>query len=334
MQKILLMLFIALTLISSIHAQNIDDIVPDFSPEEQDFIAKSFGTFTNATTVFTGRNNAASGTLQYKEGDAELNIYNLPITYMTGEKDDSVRYVIRGAIGHLETEKTESTFSDIYSDIENTLPLELQGLPNFADKQEDRATSITLGTGLIYKPTKNLTIEPAFDLIWTQIKREFEYGNFVSALLGAKYDRDLFNHKIEAITYAPSLDINYVIPVNSIEFIPSAIYTHLWTEETSSDSRFANFSIDSGVLQTQMMLNIPVGKTLFNSESFFRPAVKYTKLYSAVADSLGENHFYDYGATMAFNVNNSYFKEITVGGAYYDADSFDGYRIDLGFELH
>ena len=183
------------------------------------------------------------------------------------------------------------------------------------------------------EPAKGLTIEPAFDVIWTHIKTRWDYHNLISSFLGLKFDRDLFNTSSEAITYAPSIRGEYEIEVaNGYFLIPGVTYTHLWSYDLWSKSQFSDFSIDSGVLQSRLGASIPLSSETFGRKVDLRPFVVRTDLYRAVRDSLRENLLWDFGADVAFQIKESWISEVRLGGAYIHASAFDGYRVNLGVE--
>jgi hypothetical protein len=315
--------------VSFSNAQTIDDIIPDFTPEEASEISKEFGTYTSAVAVFTGRNSASSGNFTFDDNGPEIAITNVPFSYTFGEENDQTRFRLRGSLGQLERRAENPTFSDI----QNEEP-ELEGLPNGADFEKDTATSLTLGTSALITPVKGLTIEPAFDLVWTHVKRRYDYNNFVSALLAQKFDRDVFNNSTESITYSPSLAVNYVVDLGcGYTLNPGVTYTHLWSEDLWSKSQFGNFAIDSGVLQSRLGSNIPLPFQAFGKDTSVRPFAVMTNLYGAVEDSLEEDTMYEFGSDVAFAVNNSWFSDLTVGAAYITASNFDGYRFSIGAEF-
>jgi hypothetical protein len=324
----------ALLFIHSAQAQTVDDIVPNFTPEQEADLGKAFGTYTSATAVFTGRNSVSSGNFSFDNGGGDFEVTNLPLSYTFGEKGDETRYRIRGAFGLFNSRSTDHTFSDAYAEAEPELPEELQGLVNEPDKRKDRATSISLGGSIVYEPSAGLTIEPAFDVIWSHVKRRFEYNNFLSALVGSKYDRDLFNQSTESISYSPSLAVDYDVPLgNGYSITPSLLYTHFWTYDIWSKSRFANFEVDSGVLRTKMASNIPLPYTPLGVEMAVSPFVIRTQLFGAVQNSLDENALYDLGADLVFTLKDAWLTKLYVGGAYILADDLDGYRVNLWGEF-
>jgi hypothetical protein len=325
---------LALSVSNSAIAQTIDDILPDFTPEEAAEISKNFGTYTSAVAVFTGRNAASTGNFSFDNDGGDFSVTSIPITHTFGEESDVSRFRIRGGVGQFDSRISNTDFSDIYSEIESELPEEFQGLENLPDFQKDSATSLTLGGSWVYQPISGLTIEPAFDLIWTHVKRKYDTNNFVSQLVAIKFDRDIFNNSTESISYSPSLGVDYKIDLcNGYSLTPSVRYTHLWSEELWSKSQFGKFSIDSGILQTGLEANMPLGFTTFGSETSLQPFAMWTNLNNAVEEALDEDNLYDFGANFAFAVNNSWLNQLSLGAAYITASDFSGYRLNLGFDF-
>lgn len=308
---------------------DIDDIVPDFTPQEQSDIGKAFGTYTSAAVVFTGRNSVSSGTLSYDNDIGDISIINIPFSYTFGEKEDPLRWKMRGAVGHLESRISAYGLYEIAEELRQTDP-ELFNFPNQPDFRKDSATSLSLGGGIIYEPVEGLEITPSFDFIWTHVKRRFDYNNFISALIGIKYDRELFNNSTESITYSPSLGIAYTWDIGSgYSITPSVLYTHLWSEDLWSKSSFAHFSIDSGILQGELKAEIPLPISGPSGDTELHPFFKASNIHGAAHTSLEEDMVYDVGANIAMKSESEYLSEIRVGLAYITASDFDGYRINL-----
>jgi hypothetical protein len=321
-------------LTSSVGAQTIEDIIPDFTPEESRQLRDGFGRYTSFVTVFTSRNGASSGAFS-ADGDAgDFSVMSVPISYTFGEDSDQLRFKLRSALGQYKSTSSASEFADVYTEIEPELPPELQGLPNENDFLRNTANSLTLGGGFEYRPTKNLLIEPAFDFVWTHIKQRWNYGNIVSALVGARYDRDLFNTSVESMSYSPSIHALYEIELGKgYALIPEVTYTHLWSYDLWSKSEFGDFAIDSGVLQTRVTGSIPLSNETFGRNVDLRPFVVRTDLYRAVKQAFGESTLWDFGADIAVEIKDSWISELRLGGAYIYSDVIEGYRLNLGAEF-
>jgi len=321
-------------LTTSAAAQQTGNGLPDFSPEQTNELEKAFGSYTSAVTVFTSRNGASSGAFAVDGDGGDFSVMSIPVSYTFGEDTDELRFKVRSALGQFKSTSSFSGYSDVYSEVEPALPPEFQGLPNENDFLRVTATSLTLGGGLEYRPTKNLLIEPAFDFVWTHIKQRWNYGNLVSAVLGERFDRDLFNTSVEAMTYSPSIRALYEIQLGGeYAIIPEVTYTHLWSHELWSKSRFGNFNVDSGVLQSRVTASIPLSSETLGRDIDLRPFAVRTDLYRAVKDGLGVSALWDFGADVAVEVKDSWISEVRIGGAYIYADSFDGYRLNLGAEF-
>jgi hypothetical protein len=329
-----LTLSVGLALTSSAVAQSIEDIVPDFTPEQANNLREGFGRYSSFVTVFTSRNGATSGAFSAGSDDFDFSVMSIPISYTFGEDSDELRFKVRGALGQFKSTESFGGFSDLYTQYESSLPPEFQGLPNQADFVRNTATSVTLGGGFEYRPTKKLLIEPAFDMIWTHLKQRWNYGNFMSALAGARYDRDVFNTSIEAMTYAPSIHALYAIDFGGeYELIPEITYTHLWSYDLWSKSRYADFNIDSGVLQSKVTVSIPLSNETFGRDVDLRPFVVRTDLYRAVKEAFGTSTLWDFGADVAVEVKDSWISEVRLGAAYIYSDLIEGYRINIGAEF-
>jgi hypothetical protein len=274
----------------------------------------------------------ATGSFSFDNDGGDFSVLNIPLTYTFGAAEDQQRIQLRAAFGHLSARGSNTAFLEIAEEAEAEYP-EIFDFDNQADFLKDEATSLSLGAGIIFQPIANLKIQPSFDLTWTHVRREFDYNNFVSALIGLKYDREIFNNSTESISYSPSLSTSYKIDLGGGYWItPSILYTHIWTEDLWSKSTYAKFSIDSGVLQTQLMANIPLPFTIVGQPTNLRPSVRVTDLHGGVRHSLEETTFFDFGLELASAVDSPYLSEIALGVSYVSGDSFDGSRTSLAIE--
>lgn len=319
----------------NVHAQSIDDLVPDLTTEERKEISKAFGQYASATTIFTGRNAASTGNFSFDDNGGDFSVANIPYSVRTGEETDEIRLEGRVAVGQFEGRSSIEDFSEITSEIEDSLPPEFQGENNRPDFRKDLATTLTVGTGVVFQPVKGLRITPGFDVLWTHVKRRFDYNNFASALIGVKYDRDVFNYSTEAISYSPNINIAYNIDLgDQYSVTPLATYTHIWSQDLWSKSSLADFSINSGVLHTGISGNIPLPCTSFGYDVALQPAIRRTTLYKGARAALGDDAIWDLGTDFVFDLGEEgTLKAFRLGAAYLTADVLTGYRINVGVDF-
>jgi len=319
----------------------VDGVIPDFSPEQRQFLGRAFGTYTTATTVFTGLNSASGGALSFdgRDGDRdglELDIYRLPLNYTFGEEGDKVRLALRGVIGRFSGTSSAYFFSDELAASGDALPQEIRDLPNLPDFVRETATSLGGGFGVQIEALKGLTITPAFDLIWTHLRSEYDYNNFLSAFIGAKYDRELFNTSVEAISYVPSIKVAYKYDITDcFAILPNVEYSYLRTTDLWSKSSLADFTTNAEVLRTTIEAAVKTPWEVAKTPVSVHPYVIRTDLGGAAKDGLGFSYFHDVGLDVAFatGARGWWLSEVRVGGAYIFNDYFDGYRFGFNAKL-
>ena len=320
----------------------IDDIVPDLTQEQQAGLSKSFGLYTNALTVFTGLNSVSSGTFTFEGGgegekDADFQIFRLPASHTFGEHGDLWRPQIRGVLGTFSRTQSITLFSDALKESASELPDEINAIPNDADFLREDGISVSAGAGVAIEPIEGLVITPAFDFIWTHYKQQFDYHNFLSALIGVKYDRDIFNTSVEALSYAPSTRISYAWKFcDGLVLTPSADYTHVWTYDSWSKSQYADFESNSGVLRTSLEAQIETPWKLVGLPLGLHPYFVRTDLSGAAHESLGFSYFHDVGLDFTFDVQEhiSWVHRLRVGGAYiFSNNDFSGYRLGVSLDI-
>lgn len=154
--------------------------------------------------------------------------------------------------------------------------------------------------------------------------------------MGAKFDRELFNTSVEAISYVPSIRVAYDYAVTDcLSIIPSAEYSYLWTDDLWSKSSLADFSVDAGVLRSTIETAIKTPWEVAELPISFHPYVIRTDVSGAAKDGLGFSYFHDVGLDVAFDTSESSvpLSELRFGGAYIFNDDFDGYRVTVSGSL-
>lgn len=340
-------LYILLTVISIFTIENAAraqtytqtaESLPELSNAERKTLGELFGTYSSATATFTGLDSFSSGRVSVNPGDirekAKLSIVRLPYTHYFGEREDTIRGVGKFVLGHFEGTADDHRFSDELKSIYRSRGISPDNIK--ADVSHDEATSLTLGGGVAFAPAKGLTITPAFDMIWTHIKRTWDYNNDLSKLFIQKYDREVFNTSLEAISYTPSIKVGYEIPVTETASVtPSLKYAHLWSYDIWSKSTLADFSVSSGVFQSAVESSIKTPICFLSLPVGVHPFITRTDLSGAARDGLGVKSFYDMGADLVFDTTevNSFFKEVSLGGSYLFGKNFEGFRVGLGLDF-
>jgi hypothetical protein len=333
-------MFLCMQSESVVHAQDsIDDIIPDFSPEQQSALSKEFGLFTSAVTVFTGLNSVSGGNFTFdspRGRDTTLDTFRIPYTHTYGNEKDTWRPFVNVIAAQSNLRQSNSDYSDVLKEEALNLPDEINALPNNPDFVKTDSSSLSLGGGATYQPTEELSITSSMDFIWTHIKRRYDYNNFLSALIGQKYDRDLFNTSLEAIAYAPSIKVAYRIGCEEdFNVTPSAHFTYLSSYDMWSKSRYSDFSSDSTVLFTSLDLKIPTPVTAFGASMKVNPFINRTDLGLAAQNGVGLWYFYDVGTNVTFDLKgkSDWISSLRLGASYSFGDDFSGYRIGAGVEL-
>jgi hypothetical protein len=312
---------------------SVEEIIPEFTPAEESGLRRAFAQFTSANVVFTERNAASSGNFAFDRGDTDISVLHVPLTHTFGTKGDSQRLQIRAALGYLKSTGSSTALYDLSEQLELEDP-SLFSFENQPDFENNESTSLSLGLGLVLEPIQGLQITPALDAVWTHVRREFDANNLVSKLVATRYDRDIFNNSTEAISYSPSLLVSYQIPVTDwLKLKPSVMYTHIWSEDLWSKSRYGRFSIDSGVIQAGIAATLPLPfELLAGSGAFLRPNLQLTDLHGAVTKSVGTNTFVEYGIELGTSLQDQIISEISLGFTYVNAKNFDGSRLSLAIE--
>ncbi|MFM1848035.1 MAG: hypothetical protein RL417_1509 [Pseudomonadota bacterium] len=277
----------------------------------------------NGVTIFTTQDTASSGVFSFDsdregESDRNLDILKLPFSHTFGEEGDEIRPEFRAVIG---------SFKSTYSPA-SQVPGETEDFSRLS------ANTVGVSGGVLWKAWKELRITPLFELAWTHLKRRYDYNNSFSQANLLPFDREAFNTSVDVLTYSPSIEADYTFRDGETTYVPKLRYAHLFNDSTSSKSSLIDIDSDSGLLQTFLDVNTPLG---YNVEGFnlgLHPFIVRTDVFGAAKDANGPNYFHEIGADVTFDRGGDrLIKGFSVGGSYIFGEDFDGYRLGFGADF-
>lgn len=274
----------------------------------------------NGATIFTSQNTASSGVFSLDSDtpgadDTEIDLTKLPVSYTFGDENDAVRPHVRGILASLKSTRSVPT-----------------GGPGSVD-DFSRLEVLTAGVagGIVYQACDDLRITPLFEVAYSNIERKYDYNNAYSQANLSPFDRDAFNTSVEVMTYSPSIEADYTIRHNETKIIPKLRYAHLFNESISSKSSVVDVSSDSGLLQSFLDIETPLGTTLFGQQLGLHPFIVRTDVFGTAKDARGPNYFHEVGADLTFTEDQrELLKGFSLGASYIFGDDLTGYRIGLG----
>lgn len=88
---------------------------------------------------------------------------------------------------------------------------------------------------------------------------------------------------------------------------------------------------DSGMLQTFLDAQVPLGYSVYEFELGLHPYIVRTDIYGSARAATGPDYFHELGADLTFNQNSARLIDgFYVGGSYITGEDFSGYRLGLG----
>jgi hypothetical protein len=274
----------------------------------------------NGVTIFTSQDTASSGVFSFDSDapgvkDTEIDLIKIPLSHTFGDANDTVRPQVRGVLGNLESKRSVPT-----------------GGPGSTD-DFSRLEVFTAGVsgGVVYRVWEELRITPLIGVAYSHIKRRYDYNNSFSQTNLFPFDREAFNTSVDVMTYSPSVEAEYTFRHNATTIIPKIRYAHLFNESFASKSSVIDVSSDSGMLQSFVDVETPLGYTLFGQDLGLHPFIVRTDLFGTAKDARGPNYFHEIGTDLTFtDEKRELFKGFSLGASYIFGNDFSGYRIGLG----
>jgi hypothetical protein len=274
----------------------------------------------NGVTIFTSQDTASSGVFSFESdspgvSDLDIDLIKIPVTHTFGEEQDVLRPQIRGVLGSLKSTRSIQT-----------------GAPgSIADFSRLEVLTAGLSGGVVYKVWNELRVTPLIGVAYSHVKRRYDFNNSFSQTNLQPYDKDAFNTSVDVMTYSPTLEIDYTFKEGATTLIPKVRYSHLFNDSVSSESSVIDVNSDSGMLQSFVDVNTPLGYTVLGQDLGLHPFIVRTDLFGTAKDARGPNYFHELGADLTFTDSNRTLLEgFSVGGSYIFGDDFSGYRIGVG----
>jgi hypothetical protein len=277
----------------------------------------------NGVTIFTTQDTASSGVFSFDsdragEGDRNLDILKFPFAHTFGEEGEEVRPEFRAVIGNFQSNYSPAP----------------QVAGETADFSRLDATTVGVSGGVVWKAWRELRVTPLFEVAWTHMKRRYDYNNSFSQANLLPFDREAFNTSVDVLTYSPSIEADYTFKDGETTYVPKLRYAHLFNDSVSSKSSVIDVNSDSGLFQTFLDVNTPLG---YNVEGFnlgLHPFIVRTDIFGAAKDAEGPNYFHEIGLDLTFDRGaGKLINGFSLGGSYIFGEDFDGYRIGFGVDF-
>lgn len=274
----------------------------------------------NGVTIFTSQDTASSGVFSFDSdaagvGDTDIDLIKIPLTHTFGDNEDILRPQVRGVLGSLESKRSVAT-----------------GGPGTVD-DFSRLEVLTAGLsgGFVYRAWKELRVTPLIGAAYSHIKRRYDYNNVFSQTNLLPFDREAFNTSVDVMTYSPTLEVDYTFRNGETTFIPKMRYAHLFNDSVSSKSSVIDVNSDSGMLQSFIDIETPLGYSVFGQALGLHPFIVRTDVFGSAKEARGPNYFHEIGADLTFkDSTRTILQGFSLGASYIFGDNFSGYRIGIG----
>jgi hypothetical protein len=305
--------------VAAAHAQNEPQLPPELGRE----VNKIIDEVVNSVLIFSSQASASSGALTFDGNDSpdvEVEIIRVPLEYEFAE-GEAVNPFIEGGLGFLHL-------------VEQIPPAEGTGENDFS---RVRTWTAALGGGVKFLPAEKLEIIPSFSATYANIRNRYDYNNAFSQIFLEPFGKQLFNWRVETMTYTPSIKVGYEVPVGRQSIILRSRYSHLFNDSISTDSPTIDVSSDTGLWQNVIGFQAPLGLCADGESSEFSIRGLFTRneIYGSARRGLGFDHFYEATVDLLADVKQSVglVEEVRFGGSYIFGDDLTGWRFSFGWSF-
>ena len=296
-----------------------DTSVPQDSSDVAQFVNGVINESINANTLFASQEAIATGRFtqrQSSQPDKDYTTIRLPGQYTFGGVDDTVRPVV---IGNGALLRTTAGYN----------------APDGGGESDFTVTSlfaVSAGGGARVRISDSVTLAPTATLTYSHIKNRYDFNNLYSQSYLEQYASELFNWKMDVLTYTPSLRLYYQEDLGFGVCNYQIAYSYLLNDTISDDSSLIDVNSSTGLTSNRIDILIPTGFAVSDASLFARPMFQWNNISGNAVAGLGLRDLYEVGADVVAKVlnNDTWISTMTVGASYVTGDSFEGYHLGLG----
>lgn len=297
------------------------DLLP---PELRSEVNDSISNVLNALHVFSSSDTVSSGSFTFDgdgEPDTDLDVMKISAD-LKFQEDDNQALVpfITGLVGHAKL-TGEIT------------PLNGVGQNDFISFE---TTSFGLGAGADWNVFDNLHFVPKMTFVYSQSTNEYDYNNEESQALLQLFDRDLFNWDVDTMTYLPSTQVYYSLPIGDVKIEPSVQFSYVAVDSTWTNSHLIDVSTASEILLTKLRATTPLRVSVSDLPLELEVYGARHDIYGDALEAFGFHSYHEIGGALYINDTRDcfpLFSKIGIGSSYAWNSDFDGWRIGILGEI-
>jgi hypothetical protein len=188
------------------------------------------------------------------------------------------------------------------------------------------ATDVYLGGGVEWKDLSGIYVRPSVNLSYTHVRKRYDYNSALTQQFLRPYDAEVFNTRIDVITYSPNLEIGYRHAISDIAVSLKSKYAHLWNRSFSSSSDLIDIDSATGLLKNEIGALFPLGNLAESLPLSLNTTLARGDLYQTARAALGFSYFHELGVGLLFDLRKivSVVDSIQINTSYTVADDFYG----------
>jgi hypothetical protein len=195
--------------------------------------------------------------------------------------------------------------------------------------------SLGLGAGARIGLLPDLSVMPAFSLLYAYTENDFDAGTQPGRAAEQAVDGQLVNWHTHTLTLVPSLALRYRPSFGRVTLGLTSSYTYFATVPIERSTEAYSFTSESQVWNNRVEVDVVTPWAVAGWPILVGGFFNRADLYGGLRQSLKTDHYYSTGAHVALDPKGRLWKvtEIGVAGSYFWAESFSGWTLGIDWAV-
>jgi hypothetical protein len=195
--------------------------------------------------------------------------------------------------------------------------------------------SLGLGAGPRVGLLPDLSVLPAFSLLYAYTENDFDAGTDVGRGAQQAIDGRLVDWHVHTLTFIPSIEIRYRPTLGRVTLGLSSTYTYFATVPVARSTEAYSFTSDSQVWNNRVEVDVVTPWAVAGWPVLAGGFVQRTELWGGLRESLKTDHVYAVGGHVALDPRGRLWKVTQIGlaGSYFWSGSFSGWTLGIDWAV-
>lgn len=195
--------------------------------------------------------------------------------------------------------------------------------------------SLGLGAGARIGLLPDLSLLPAFGLLYAYTENDFDAGTRPGRAAEEAVDGQLVNWHTHTLTFMPSLALRYRPTFGPVTLGLTSTYTYFATVPVARSTEAYSFTSDSQVWSNRVEVDVVTPWAVAGWPIVVGGFLNRGDLFGGLRQSLKTGHFYSTGAHAALDPKGRLWKVTQIGlaGSYFWAESFSGWTLGIDWAV-